>query len=247
MEELKSYFDEVSKKLKAKEISFQDVLEQMRFALGAAQEAGLFSSQGAQAQSAAAPEKYLLYGRLMHVFGLSNKLTHKHALEAELAQAPWQAMGPAAPVIGVPWSINPRLPRNTPEIKIQEDMTPMDVNSIGWSCARLVDWLAIATFLGVWRRTMGKHTGTIVQFTCSKAGQQGKQMQPMGPHLILAVCNVMAHQLQDQASKWDDAQGPSASQLERMARWCGRIGLAAAARPAHTFFLCEFAMQDEVV
>ena len=223
MEELKSYFGEVSKKLKAKEISFQVVFERMRSALGAAQEAGLFSCQGVQADRAAAPEKYLLHCRLMHVFGLSKKFTHKHALEAELAQAPWQAMGPAAPVIGVPWSINPSLPGNTPKIKIEENMTPMDVNSIGWSCARLVDWLAIATFLGAadlanameqtckqirWRRVMCKHTGNIVQFTCSKAGERGKQMPPMGPHLILAVCNVMAHQFQDQALKWD-ASGPS--------------------------------------
>jgi hypothetical protein len=128
--DVKHYFEEVSKRLAIKQIAPQAILEDARVALGHAESAGLFQCQG-HARHEAPIWEIDNWARPVHQFGVSNKYTHRHAFQQALKDAPWGKEDKEAedsPSV-LWWAVNPEPPRGSPSIYIREDMTSKEVQA----------------------------------------------------------------------------------------------------------------------
>lgn len=127
------------------------------------------------------------------------------------ADAPWgpvaeeqEAGSSSQPIM---WTINAHLPEHLPIIRLALAMSAVDVKNIGSAAWAEVDWQAVATTLGqpdqatllkdvatqtMWRRAMEKHVEQQVQFGCAQSNSGGEFLGPLGDHLVLATCNLVA-------------------------------------------------------
>lgn len=235
--ELETLGVETASHLAVKELNFQDVMEHMKVALGECQACGLFQCIGSVTTTAPG-WKWSAWGRLVHCFGVSNKFTHRHAYQQDLAGAPWrpeEATGEAEES-RCPWPVNPNLPP-APKVCIPAGVPPQEVQTLGREFAGHFDWKDIAEFLGdsdkatllhrvcsttKWRRMQGRAVGGAPQFTCTRLGQRGAVVGPLGQDLLLAVVNLVAMNLQDEVVLLEEPRSTKAGGGEVP---CGAVSL----------------------
>lgn len=144
LQEVKDIFEGVSKLLFAKALSFSEVLEAIKVALGEAEQSGLFRYQQDHRNSRAPGHKLVDYNRLAHIFGLVNKFTHRHSFKLCQSDAPWGPDQPSEDMsLAGTWPVNPDLPNTVPRVLIRDGMSAKDVQVIGQVQGATVDNLEL--------------------------------------------------------------------------------------------------------